>query len=489
MAGIVQTILGFMQQQEANRLAREEWDIKKEEATTKMKQQKMIIEPIEKAIGAGIITKDQASSILLDPKGLGATLWSLSQWNEPPKQPQSPPPSFDQTGEYGRPTNQMIAEQQKTLPQTIANQNLFGGMNSQDAMKDVLYKETGIGRSQEPIGSPRDIENPVTGQKQMGVVLKGGGFKWLTDPLGNPLVVPPDVDWRKTVVGNQVVEIGFDKKGNLIQQNGMPLIRANIPQEQQMLKGMSGPGGVPITMPVPPGGIPPQGLLEAVKGEPLEMTGPKGEVDKIFINPFTLKPITEQPGTPTGPQALPGNVPSPGIRTKPPQAQSVPVAQQTQMMKSGMEALKKIKDSIFDSKTGKINRTNLANAMVGTPWTEGKRVGNLIGAALNAIRLASTGAAFSKEELEQLKSQYIPSYTAKDDQIYDQWDMLGKFVNGMLEQMDPNEAYTKNQRTEFEKLMIVPRYKGGVNLQPGAKPSSKYQKLSNEDLLKQLEAR
>src|SRR4030067_437970 len=251
------------------------------------------------------------------------------------------------------------------------------------------------------------------------------------------------------LMGLMSKEFGIDNPMEAVKSD-LPIVGPGGQQEYgQMLRGgMMRPTGVPIPQPI--------------KQERMRITGPRGEEREIFINPYTGE------GPTIGGQ--------PGIPTKPAQPVIVGIAQQTEMMKSGFEALKKIKNSIFDPETGTINRKNLANAKMGTPWTEGKRIADLYGSALNAIRIASTGAAFSPKELEELKRQYISDYFAKDQQIYDQWDQMATFVFGMLQPMDPNKVFTKKQQDEFKSLITIPR-KGMTT----PKASKKYEQLSNEE--------
>lgn len=486
MGGIAQGIgmvLDFFQRQEANKLAGEEWKLKKQQLQMTIDERDMHLELLKslppELQKIGILDKGGLARIL-SLNALIDQIGGVGQQGQGKEQasqftPESTPEGYEiPTGKF-LPTQNQPQEQGMGLPQTIAK-DMFGGINKQDVMKDYAFKEFGIGRSQEPVGSPRDIENPITGQKQMGVVLKGGGFKWLTDPQGNPLVVPPDVEWKKTVIGNQVVEIGYSKKGELIQQNGMPLIRANIPQEQQMLKGIAGPGGSPTTIPVPPGGIPPQGLPEAVKGEPLTMTGPKGEIDTLYINPYTLHPITEQPGASTKQQGLPGGVPTPGIRTKPPQGLPGETANKINQVKTGIAALQKMRDLLFDKSTGKINRSALATGKLSIPWTEGKQLKDTLFAAIDPIQRAASGAVIRPEEEAMYRRTYGADYTMNDQQIYDNWDRLSKHLMSQAELMDPNAIWTPALKKQFEEAIKVPmRFKG---------TTKKYEKLSDEEFLR-----
>lgn len=464
-------ILDFFQRQEANSLAKEEWKTKKQ-------QLDMAIEERDKRIQMiNALPEELKPLAYIHPAGVGdilkmnALISTLGGADKQSQGQQFTPESSPEP--YETPTGKFLPTQNQGLPQQIAQGQLG---NPSDIAKDILYKEYGIGRQTEAVKSDIKMRLP-DGRWVYGQILRNG--------KGVPTDIPVPPEWKETEVDTQAGQFRVLRNmvsGEIDWSSATP--KAVEVTREKTTGGPTGIMNVPVPKLIMPGQQLPPGLPEPVKHEPLTMTGPKGEQETIYINPITGEPLKAQ-----GQVGPPGVGPvSGGIKTKPAQPQQVTTSQQISMMQSGLEALKKIKDSIFDPNTGKINRTNLANAMVKTPRTEGKRVGDLIGAALNAIRLASTGAAFSQEELNQLKAQYIPSYLAKDEQVYDQWDMLGKFVSGMLQQLDPNEVFTKNQQEEFSKLIEVPRYKGGVNLQPGAKkPPSKYQKLSNEELLKQLE--
>lgn len=447
-------ILDFFQRQEANSLAKEEWKTKKQ-------QLDMAIEERDKRIQMiNALPEELKPLAYIHPAGVGdilkmnALISTLGGADKQSQGQQFTPESSPEP--YETPTGKFLPTQNQGLPQQIAQGQLG---NPSDIAKDILYKEYGIGRQTEAVKSDIKMRLP-DGRWVYGQILRNG--------KGVPTDIPVPPEWKETEVDTQAGQFRVLRNmvsGEIDWSSATP--KAVEVTREKTTGGPTGIMNVAVPKSVMPGQALPPGLPEPVKGEILKMTGPKGSESAIIINPITGQPITEEGKQPSGAGGA-----IPGIETKPPQPQTVGVAQQTSMMKSGLEALKKVKDSIFDPNTGKINRKNLANSYVGMPRSEGKRVGDLIGAALNAIRLASTGAAFSPKELVELKNQYIPNYMGNDQQVYDQWDMLNKFVQGMLEQMDPNEVYTKNQKAEFDKLMSIPKPKGGVNLQPGAKGKS-----------------
>ncbi len=373
---------------------------------------------------------------------IAAMFYKMANRSAPGPQP-SPEPKPFQEGqgmlkEFGQP------EQPPGVASQISQNLLFGGMSSDDIMADYAKKKFGIGESVEPVQT-KDLYNPATGKHQMGQVLRNGQTRWLSDAQGNPLIVPPDVDWRKTVVNGKVVEVGYTKQGKEIPG----LVRESVPQDTQFVQGAI--NNQPASIALPPGGVPPGTAFPgAVRMESVPTTGPRGETGLIQINPYG----GGGPSVGGGPAVGGG---APGIQTGPAKAGQVAVSQQIQMVNSGLEGLKKIKDALFDSKTGEINRKNLANAKIGTPWTEGKRLADLYGAALNAIRIASTGAAFSPQELKDLKSQYVADYLANDQQIYEQWDMMTNFLGGMLQQLDPNAVFTSEVQKQFQGLKTIKR--------------------------------
>src|SRR3989304_4066710 len=309
------------------------------------------------------------------------------------------PSTFETQGVPFPRADQLPKQPQPGLGSQIANQQLFGGLNPQDLLMGLMSKEFGIDNPMEAVKSDLPIVGPG-GQQEYGQMLRGGMMR----PTGVP--IPPKYEW-KTIEDprnpGEMIDVPFDQMG----KPNYELAR-KVPTDVTWVEGKDAQGN-PIKIPVPTkmgtGGA--FGIPQPIKQERMRITGPRGEEREIFINPYTGE------GPTIGGQ--------PGIPTKPAQPVIVGIAQQTEMMKSGFEALKKIKNSIFDPETGTINRKNLANAKMGTPWTEGKRIADLYGSALNAIRIASTGAAFSPKELEELKRQYISDYFAKDQQIYDQW--------------------------------------------------------------------
>ncbi len=431
----------------------EEWTVKKEQADTAMKQQKMIMDSLEKSVASGVMTKEQAGSVLMDPKGLGATLYQLTQWANPKKSQEPPTQTLEQTGEFFRPTEQMVKQQPSGLASQIANQQLSGGIDMSRLMQDVMMNKLGypMENPQSPVRT-EPMLNPQTKKWEMGQILRNGGIKWTGQE------VPQKIQWVDEIhpQTQMVFKAAYDDYGNRQPQ----FDRGNVPQNTQFVGGAI--GNQPAQIALPPGGVAPGTAFPgAVNLQTVPTTGPRGETGVMQINPYGG-------GVPSigGRSAVKeSEIPGLGIQTGAAKAPPVPQAQQISMMRSGLDGLKKAKDAIFDPRTGKINRPNLGTGTMNVPWTEGKRAVNILGTALNAIRLASTGAAFSEEELEQLKSQYIPTVWGNDQQIYDQWDLLTKFVYSMLSQMDPNEVFTPGIKKDFEKLMNIP--KQGTQKAPG----------------------
>ena len=455
-----------------DRLVRPDWSRQQEEATqaeTQQKQQQAeLMKQQADLIKLNIKEKQQVMDYLgqLDPQTRAAytshpkltTLLMMLTNRGMPGGEQPPPPTVEQTGEFFRPTEEMVGQQQPSggLPGMLAEQQLMGGIDKNRLIQDTIMHELGY-PMENPMGlaDTRPMVNPQ-GQPEIGQLTKGGQTRWTGQ---RPI---PKLDWKQLIHPETGLPVlaPVDEMGNINWEMAQPM-----PLDITYQGGVAGAGGMPMKVPAPSKaypGMPVPTLPEAFRLESVPTEGPRGEKGLIQINPYGGGGLSVG-----GRGAISGG--AAGIQTGPAKGPPVPQAQQISMMTSGLEGLKKVKNVIFDSKTGEINRSNLATGKFGVPWTEGKRAMNILGTALNAIRLASTGAAFSEEELEQLKSQYIPSYFANDQQVYDQWDLLTKFVYGMLAQLDPNEVWTPGIRKDYENLMRIPRRGKGLSLQPGKK--------------------
>ena len=465
--GLVADIFGFIAQREQAGLDKEQWKIKKQQLDMAIDERNKHLELYNS------LPPKQQKLYMINKELLGKTLYYdnlIKKLAGGGQEKQPPPPTFEETGEAFRPTQEMLPKQ--PLSGQIANQQLFGGMSSQDMMMDMFKKETGIGESIEPVQT-KEIYDPVTKHMRMGQILRNGQTRWISDPGGNPLIVPPDVEWKEMVIGNQKVEIGFDKKGNVIQQNGMPLIRSNIPQNQQFLRGLAGGPTGQAAIPVPPGGFPGGTILpETVKPEGIQLTGPRGEQSQVFVNPLI--------GGPAGITPSKGGLP--GIPTKSPQALTGDISTKINQVKTALQSLEQYKNLIFNS-DGTINRKNLFNSSMpgpgggGAPRTQGKQLNNYLFGAIDPIQRAASGMMIRPEEEERYKARYGSNYWMNDQQVRDNFTIMINYLRSQAEMLDPNEVWTSDVKKRFEKLAII----------PGKKKSNLYRNMSNEELLKQLE--
>jgi hypothetical protein len=359
------------------------------------------------------------------------------------------------------------------LPQTIAK-DMFGGglggmgITKEDIIRGELKKTYGVENTNEPVGSPRDVLNPETNQVQMGVAVKGGGWKWLTDNKGQPLVVPPDADWRKEVIGGKVVEIAYSKKGGIILQNGQPLIRMNIPQETQFSPEVDVGGNRPGRFTVPPGGMEPgTAFRSAVPFQFFDTEGLKGEKGKLPYDPYN--PFGSKGQLNVGGGSAAGG--APGVQVSPPKGLPGDVSTKINQVKTGLTSLEQYKNLLFNP-DGTINRKNLFTSSMpgpgggGAPFSKGKQLNNYLFGAIDPIQRAASGMMIRPEEEERYKARYGSNYWMNDQQVLDNYEVMINYLKNQASMLDPNEVWTSDVQKRFDKLSEIPG-KGKGTVQQG----------------------
>lgn len=96
---------------------------------------------------------------------------------------------------------------------------------------------------------------------------------------------------------------------------------------------------------------------------------------------------------------------------------------------------------VFDDK-GNVNRTNVLNMNVGTPFTKGRTMTSLLRGAVSAKVKAETGATANEEEIRDMMIRFDISPLDSDATILDKMDRLQDFMGQALSQTAP-ELYNK----------------------------------------------
>lgn len=271
------------------------------------------------------------------------------------------------------------------------------------------------------------------------------------------------------------------------------------------MRTIAGQGGMPVSQGFDIFGRPtgPQ-YPEAVKPEAMEVVDPKtGQTRKEWINPYQ-----QVGGMPTGAPQGQGQGAGPGLITKPAEVETVTtqyngvtyeqdinkvtrqpigdprvkeeikgltgeVAGKIQLAQGGLNELENLFGQIFNP-DGTPNRDVLATTVKlpgiggGIPFTKGRDVRQSFGRAVDAVVRAATGAALTKEEVENYTQTYFPSPLDTDEGARNKAAALEEFLNGYLEKLDPNKTIRRRGMGRSEKRtsgMKTPPRLGGKDKQ------------------------
>jgi len=103
-----------------------------------------------------------------------------------------------------------------------------------------------------------------------------------------------------------------------------------------------------------------------------------------------------------------------------------------QMLQIAKDRIPLISKYLFNE-DGSINRMNVFNAKIGTPYTEGQTLGVAMEAGIQASTRSETGAAMHKEEVGNMRKRIQPSPLDSDMVIRLKWQMYQDFMNGSLD--------------------------------------------------------
>jgi len=209
---------------------------------------------------------------------------------------------------------------------------------------------------------------------------------------------------------------------------------------------------VPMPTQMPPGAM--MGLPQPIKPETRTIRGPRQEEAEQRFDPYTGEVISETPTV--APKGMPAET-----------------AGRLALVSGGVKELETLKNLVFN-KDGTVNRQNLANAMIGTPWTKGRNIKNMLFRIIDPIMRAATGAAVPEPELRRYINSYTPNYMASDEEIMNTWQALGDFLRDYITISDPTGELSKALGS-FEKAMELPRR--GMRTKPSLKLGREQQGL------------
>jgi len=179
-----------------------------------------------------------------------------------------------------------------------------------------------------------------------------------------------------------------------------------------------------------------------------------GTVAELTTDPLTGQPtdvsLLQSPGTPlVNIDARDRLLPSSGFRFidptdpglgeepipgGPADTLAVEAAAKVQQLEDGIRDIKEFKTFIFDE-DGSVNRVNVANMNIGTPFTKGRTANILLLNAIEAKLRAESGAAVPETEVKRAGKRFRPRLIDLDETIEVKIRMLESFLQGAFDKV------------------------------------------------------
>ncbi len=88
-----------------------------------------------------------------------------------------------------------------------------------------------------------------------------------------------------------------------------------------------------------------------------------------------------------------------------------------------------------------IDKVNMFNAAVGTPFSEGRTLDKMYESGIQAITRGETGAAMPPEEVENTRRRFQPGIGDSDELIAVKFELFRAFLGGTLKLIDPSGSF------------------------------------------------
>lgn len=145
-----------------------------------------------------------------------------------------------------------------------------------------------------------------------------------------------------------------------------------------------------------------------------------------FVDPATGKPLVFDKNTQSYRVA---NIEGGGGVTPKPNAMSPEAATRAQQFDTVIANVPKIRDMVFN-KNGEINRIDVANASVGTPFTKGREIRQTVKRTVEQVLRIATGAAAPDSEVKNYTDMYSPQIGDTKEMINNKLKALNDFAEG-----------------------------------------------------------
>jgi hypothetical protein len=183
---------------------------------------------------------------------------------------------------------------------------------------------------------------------------------------------------------------------------------------------------------------------------------PKIAMGNAFGHPPAASIVNQVGGdlpfkVPTGHMLADQNDPSKGVVPIPGSAQDAQTPEQagkTQMLRTAQEQLENVNRLVYD-KDGTPNWTNITNARIGMPKSEGNQLAASLEFGIQAITRAETGAAMPATEVENTRKRFQPLPTDSEETVEIKMKMFEDFINGSIKLIDPSGRFD-SERFEAE---------------------------------------
>ena len=180
-------------------------------------------------------------------------------------------------------------------------------------------------------------------------------------------------------------------------------------------------------------------------------------VQSTFVDPATGAPLVFDKTTGSYKVA---NVAGGNGATPRPSAFTPESAAKAQLVEQALTYMPQIKTGFLGAESGKpfVNRTNVANAALRMPFTEGRQLSTLVLDAVEAKLRAESGAAVPEPEVKRIAKRYIPQAADDDKTIIMKINNLETFLSGTAQKMNTGRPQNnKPASAQQQKQQVTPQ--------------------------------
>lgn len=193
----------------------------------------------------------------------------------------------------------------------------------------------------------------------------------------------------------------------------------------------------------------PKNIANTTSTAPVNVTVKGGVAQSAFVDPATGKPLVFDKATGSYRVA---NVE--GGATPKPAAFTPESAAKAQMVEQALTYMPLIRAGLI-LPNGTVDRTNVANMNVRTPFTEGRTLSTYVMDAVEAKLRAESGAAVPEPEVKRAAKRFIPAVGDDDAQVKIKLNNLETYLKGTSDKI--NQGRPKTAQAPSPKSSITPQ--------------------------------